>query len=164
MISRGSFETCPTKNTQINENLSRELKDSLETSPKIESTWTKSGEREIGWKIASNLVPNLTTHIKLKIKGFPFSEIIGLIKGVTIDNLLYLPSSVEYGTITEGTIPAGLIFHNLDYGRYNILILPNNEKSPPTPEINPFGELIRTEASGMFELKSKLKLFFSKMS
>ena len=97
---------------QISENVTRKLGGFLEASPILEPKWAEEGEREKGWKYITDLDPNVVIRLRLKVLNDPFSDVIGLIRGVTIDNLLFLPSAVEYGTVIDGPIPAGVLFLN----------------------------------------------------
>ena len=76
--------------THICEDLTRKLGISLEEPPILDSKWSEEGDRRHAWKYVTDLKPNIVIQLHLKLKDYPYSEVTGLINGVTIDNLLYL--------------------------------------------------------------------------
>jgi len=135
----------------IQERTERHLKDRISSGPTYERAYKNPMPPETKWKVTWTLSivrrklmrDNAWIFQRISIKDTPFDEIFGFFVAVTINNQLFIPTSMEYGSVVEGSIPAGIFMIHGGWGDRMISTLPN--RSSHTPKVNPFGELIRFE-------------------
>jgi hypothetical protein len=107
-------------------------------------------------KLSVDTNATLIQHLALKEHEFKFQKVVGLLKAITEQSRSLVPCEVQYGTIIDHPIPAGLILLHEGYSSNKIRVVPNRSDSPPASDANPFVELVRFEASNHHWIDSKM--------